>query len=64
MSGLRAFLLFNELSQVELADFLGISRGQMSKLVSGNADIKTTEIYAKIVDKKKIEAVNLIPKIG
>lgn len=34
-----------------------------SKLL-GHADIKTTEIYAKIVDKKKIETVNLIPKIG
>ena len=29
----------------------------------GNADVRTTQIYAKIVDKNKRKAVNLIPKI-
>lgn len=35
----------------------------VSKLL-GHADVATTQIYAKIVDEKKREAVNLIPKIG
>lgn len=34
----------------------------VSKIL-GHADISTTQIYAKIVDKKKEEAVNLIPKL-
>ena len=34
-----------------------------SKLL-GHTNIKTTEIYAKIVDKKKRETANLIPKIS
>lgn len=34
----------------------------VSKLL-GHTNIATTQIYAKIVDAKKIEAVNLIPKI-
>lgn len=44
MNGLRAFLLFNELSQQELADFLGISKGQMSKLVSGTAKLQSEQL--------------------
>lgn len=35
----------------------------VSKLL-GHAKVTTTEIYAKLLDKKKIEAVNNIPSIG
>lgn len=34
----------------------------ISKLL-GHANVKTTQIYAKIVDENKRRAVNLIPKI-
>lgn len=34
----------------------------VSKLL-GHSDIETTQIYAKVVDRKKIEAVNLIPDV-
>jgi integrase len=40
----------------------GIDLYTVSKLL-GHRDIKTTQIYAKIVDQKKISAVNSIPKI-
>lgn len=29
----------------------------------GHSDVRTTQIYAKIVDSKKIEAVNLVDKM-
>ena len=38
---------------------LGADIYTTSKLM-GHTNIKTTEIYAKIVDKKKEEAINLI----
>ena len=34
----------------------------VSKLL-GHTNINTTQVYAKIVDQKKVEAVNLIPEI-
>lgn len=34
----------------------------VSKML-GHRELKTTQIYAKVVDSKKIEAVNLIPKL-
>ena len=34
----------------------------VSKLF-GHKDISTTQVYAKIIDKKKLEAVNRLPQI-
>ena len=34
----------------------------VSKLL-GHKNVKTTEIYAKVIDKKKISAVSKIPNI-
>ena len=34
----------------------------VSKLL-GHKNVKTTEIYAKVIDKKKINAVSKIPNI-
>lgn len=38
---------------------LGADLYTTSKLL-GHADVKTTQVYAKIVNKKKDEAVNLV----
>ncbi len=40
----------------------GIDIYTMSKLL-GHRDLSTTEIYAKIVDEKKREAVDLMPEL-
>lgn len=42
--------------------FLMAELYSISKLL-GRANVKTTQIYAKIVDENKRRAVNLIPKI-
>ena len=44
MDGLKSFLIFNDLSQLEVAQFLGISKGQMSKLVSGVARLQPEQL--------------------
>ncbi len=40
---------------------LGTDLYTVSKLL-GHREVRTTQIYAKVIDKKKIEAVNIIPK--
>lgn len=49
---LRSFVFFNEISQKELADYLGVSKGQMSKLVSGTAKLKKGQL-TKILNNDK-----------
>ena len=41
---------------------LGADLYTTSKLL-GHANVKTTQIYAKIVDSKKVEAVNLVDNV-
>lgn len=45
-----------------LAITYGIDIAVASELL-GHTDIKTTQIYAKIIDEKKNEAVNKLPKL-
>ena len=52
MHGLKSFLFFNDLDQVEVADYLGISKGQMSKIVSGTAQLRN-EYLMKLVSNDK-----------
>jgi len=40
---------------------LGTDLFTVSKLL-GHSEIRTTQVYAKVIDKKKIDAVNTIPK--
>lgn len=40
---------------------LGTDLYTVSKLL-GHSEVRTTQIYAKVIDKKKIEAVNIIPR--
>jgi transcriptional regulator with XRE-family HTH domain len=49
---LRSFVFFNEISQKELAEYLGISNGYMSKLVSGTAKLKKEQL-TKILNNDK-----------
>ena len=52
MNGLKSFLFFNELSQLEVAEYLGISKVQMSKIVSGTAPFRN-ELYQKLISNNK-----------
>ena len=52
MNGLKSFLFFNELSQLEVAEYLGISKVQMSKLVSGGAPFRP-EYMTKLLSNDK-----------
>lgn len=73
-NGLR-FIFTCSLSLAELITFhqarhtfatmmltLGADLYTVSKLL-GHANVKTTQIYAKIVDSKKVEAVNLVDSV-
>ena len=52
MDGLKSFLFFNQLSQLEVANFLGISKSYMSKLVSGTMKLKP-EQFEKLKTNNK-----------
>lgn len=52
MNGLKSFLFFNELSQLEVAQFLGISKGQMSKLVSGSSSLKAEQLQRILTNNR------------
>ena len=52
MAGLRSFLFFNNISQLEVANYLGISKGQMSKLVSGAATLRPEQLMKLITNDK------------
>ena len=66
---LRKFRLAKNLSQPEVADYLGVGKAFISQeergasKLLGQKNIATTQIYAKIVDEKKVKAVNLIPTL-
>ena len=51
MDGLKSFLFFNNLSQQEVAKYLGISKSYMSKLVSGSMRLRP-EHYHQLVSNK------------
>lgn len=52
MNGLKSFLFFNELSQLEVAEYLGISKVQMSKIVSGTAPFRN-DLFLKLLNNDK-----------
>lgn len=52
MNGLKSFLFFNELSQLEVAEYLGVSKVQMSKLVSGVAPFRP-EYLSKLLSNDR-----------
>ena len=57
-----AFLLLMHLARHTFATMmltLGADLYTVSKLL-GHADVKMTQVYAKIINKKKDEAVNLV----
>lgn len=52
MNGLRSFLFFNDVSQIEVAEYLGISKGQMSKLVSGASNLRVEQLEKLLMNDK------------
>ena len=52
MNGLKSFLFFNDLSQLEVAEYLGISKVQMSKLVAGVAPFHS-EYMSKLLSNDR-----------
>lgn len=52
MYGLKSFLFFNDLGQLEVANFLGLSKAQMSRLVAGTAPFRH-EYLTKLVTNEK-----------
>lgn len=44
MCGLKSFLIFNNLNQVDVAQYLSVSKGQMSKLVSGTSRLQPEQL--------------------
>ena len=42
---------------------LGTDIYTVSKLL-GHKELKTTQVYAKIIDQKKVEAANIIPDLN
>lgn len=52
MYGLKSFLFFNELGQLEVANYLGLSKAQMSRLVSGASPLRH-EYLMKLVANDK-----------
>lgn len=52
MAGLKSFLFFNNLSQQEVADYLGISKSYMSKLVSGVMKLRPEHLSQLVSNDK------------
>lgn len=52
MNGLKSFLFFNDLGQQEVANYLGISRSYMSRIVSGDSPLQPDHL-AKLVSNDK-----------
>lgn len=52
MNGLKSFLFFNDLGQVDVANYLGINKSQMSKIVSGVSPLRH-EYLMKLVSNDR-----------
>ena len=52
MYGLKSFLFFNEIGQLEVANYLGLSKAQMSRMVSGAVPFRH-EYLMKLVTNDK-----------
>ena len=52
MNGLKSFLFFNDLGQLEVANYLGISKSYMSRIVSGDSPLQH-EHLVKLVENDK-----------
>ena len=52
MYGLKSFLFFNDLGQLEVANYLGLSKVQMSRLVAGTVPFRH-EYLVKLITNEK-----------